>query len=139
MVGPPWLRGLALIWSPAPGIPPPPHWRRAFPAGLLPTEEITSFPFLFWAGGLAENGGGGGEGEGGDNRQANKLLSAWWEQHMQSGAKGTPRPPSRTVQTGGGSGAQFASHPVTRFLSSFLSTSLCCLLSLLEASFVPKV
>ena len=54
--GPLWLWGLALIWSPAPGIPRPPHQRGAFPAGLPLPVEITSFPFLFWEGGW---GGGG--------------------------------------------------------------------------------
>lgn len=80
--GPLWLQGLALIWSPAPGIPRPP-----FPAGLPLLVEITSSPFLFWAGGLAgarRRGGGGG------GRRDNKLLSARWEQRRQTGAKETP-------------------------------------------------
>lgn len=55
-----WPPGLALIWSPAPGIPGPPHWRGAFPAGLPLPVEITSFPFLFWAGGPAGPEGGAG-------------------------------------------------------------------------------
>lgn len=84
--GPLWLQGLALIWSPAPGIPRPPRWRGAFPAGLPLPVEITSFPFLFRAGGLAgarRRGGGG-------SRRDNKLLSARWERHRRTGAKGTP-------------------------------------------------
>lgn len=66
--------GLALIWPPAPGIPPAPSLEGSF-SGLPLTMEITSFPFLFWAGGLAGARGRGG----GGSRRANKLLRARWE------------------------------------------------------------
>lgn len=54
------LSGLALIWSPALGIPPAPSLEGSF-SGLQLTMEITSFPFLFWAGGRRR---GRGEGAG---------------------------------------------------------------------------
>lgn len=53
------LSGLALIWSQAPGIPPAPSLEGSF-SGLPLTMEITSFLFLFWAGGLAGPGGRAG-------------------------------------------------------------------------------
>lgn len=88
--------GATLALRPGPDLvsssrnPAAPSLEESFSARLPLPVAITSFPFLFWAGGLT--GGVGMRGGGCNSRQDNKLLSAWWEWHTQTGAQGTPAP-----------------------------------------------